>query len=80
MKVKYYYLIYFNFNLDLDYMKIMRFKGENKTPDISSKCPKELEELMKECWKFKKEERPSIDSIIETLESLSLIYNVKIKF
>lgn len=40
-------------------------------PEIPPSCPKELSDLMQQCWKSNPEERPSIETIIERLQHIA---------
>jgi len=53
-------------------LEIIKIKTNNKMPVINCECPNIIKEVIENCWKLKKEERPKIDDIIDILQSLSL--------
>uniref|UniRef100_A0A7E4ZXR8 Protein kinase domain-containing protein n=1 Tax=Panagrellus redivivus TaxID=6233 RepID=A0A7E4ZXR8_PANRE len=42
---------------------------QNISLQITDDCPKELEDILKACWQFKAEDRPTMEQVIEMLEA-----------
>ena len=66
------YSEYPHVKLDLDIL--VGVLKDNLRPSFPQSSPEEIVKLIKKCWEFKSEERPTVAEVTESLEALQVHY------